>query len=243
MSALTKIINILDPQAGTIRETVLEDREPTRQLFESRRGMRPMTLREASTTAEFPVLLRDGIRAIAFDAYAGTATTWQNWVQQLPSDKQSEDWVEENMLGEFPIVHEGTPYPEIKRDIDRTLNIRNYKRGDIYTVTEEMIRFNKVGLIRMDAGLYGRRAANTREQACFSVLTTAGTNQTAYGIYTLATKTGNDTDGSLAGTYDLYWTYSKADQTGGALGEGTAGDLDPPARLHVARHDVEPAGK
>ena len=95
-------------------------------------------------------------------------------MQQLPSDKQSEDWVEENMLGEFPIVHEGTPYPEIKRDIDRTLNIRNYKRGDIYTVTEEMIRFNKVGLIRMDAGLYGRRAANTREQACFSVLTTAG---------------------------------------------------------------------
>lgn len=171
-----KIIKILDPQSQTIRETVMEDHAPVldpRPLFEAHAGRR-ITMEEASTTGEFPQLLRDGLRAIVFESYAGVRTTWQDWVLAMPSDKQSEDWIETNAVGELPIVHEGTAYPEIKRDLDRTVNIRNYKRGDILTVTEELIRFNKIAQIRFDASDAGRRAANTREQSCYTVLNTTG---------------------------------------------------------------------
>lgn len=197
MANISKIIEILDPQSGRLRETVLDHNATPaagRSLFESRRGVRPMTLQEATTTQDFPVLMRDGIRAIAFDRYTHTPTTWAEWAGVIPSDKQSEDWVEENDFGELPIVPEGTAYPEIKEDLDRTLNIRNFKRGYILTVTEEMIRFNRVGLLTLRAQKMGRSAANTREQACYSVLTTTGN-------YTRNSTTGdNDIGANTAAT-------------------------------------------
>jgi hypothetical protein len=109
-----------------------------------------------------------------YDSYAGVATTWQDIVAVEPSDKQSEDWIESNASGELPTVPEQGPYPTLKRDLDRTVNIRNYKRGIILEVTEEMIRFNKIAQIRFDASEFGRMAANTREQTVYTVLTTAG---------------------------------------------------------------------
>lgn len=176
MSLQTKLIEILDPQAGKLRETVVNESSApqTAPLFEVQAGRKQFNLMEASTTGEFPTLLRDGLKAIVYESYAGTGTTWQQWAGFTPSDKQSEDWIESNALGELPVVHENAAYPEAKRDLDRTVNIRNDKRGMILSVTEELIRFNKVPQIRFDAAEAGRVAANTREQSCFSVLTTAG---------------------------------------------------------------------
>ena len=172
---IDKIIKILDPQAGRIRETELGDQAPDLSApLLGARGGRRMTLQEAVTTADFPTLLRDGIRSIAFDSYAGVRTTWQDFTLTESSDKQSEDWVEENAIGELPVVHENTAYPEFKQDLDRTLNIRNYKRGGIIAITEEMIRFNKTNLIKRQAVHLGRSAANTREQAVMSAVSTSG---------------------------------------------------------------------
>jgi len=174
MSNLTKIIKILDPQAGRLQETILEEKPQAENLFESRFGSRRTTLMEAATTDEFPVLLRDGIRAIAYDRYMAQPTTWQRIADFAQSDKQSEDWVEENQIGEMPVVPEGTAFPAIKQDLDRTLNIRNYKRGFIFEITEELIRFNRTALVKRQSGQYGRSAANTREQSVYSVLTNTG---------------------------------------------------------------------
>lgn len=197
MTLASKIIKILDPQAGRTEETIVRESDAgpsALSLFEVQRGRRPMSLLEAATTSEFPQLLRDGIRAIAFDRYMATPVTWSQWVAVIPSDKQSEDWIEENILGEAPIVHEGTPYPEVKRDLDRTVNIRNYKRGLILAVTEEMIRFNRTNLIKREAEQLGRTHANTREQSCYTVLTTAGN-------YTRTTAAGdNDVGNNTAAT-------------------------------------------
>ena len=69
----SKIIEILDPQAGRLKETEFEHVEgdapqaSSRALFESGPARR-MTLQEASTLNEFPILLRDGIRSITFDS-------------------------------------------------------------------------------------------------------------------------------------------------------------------------------
>ena len=193
----SKIIRILDPQAGRLSESVIDENAapaPVRGLFEARPGMRQASLLEASVLNEFPVLLRDGIRSITFDSYAGTRVTWDQWVGVETSEKQSEDWVEENSIGELPVVPENGPYPEFKQDLDRTVNIRNYKRGGIIAVTEEMIRFNRTNLIKRQAQKLGRAAANTREQACYSVLTTAAN-------YTRDTTTGdNDLGPNTAAT-------------------------------------------
>src|SRR3990172_4261013 len=173
-----KIIEILDPQAGKIRETIGQHYTgpvlDVEQLFAARRNGHRITLQEASTTNEFPVILRDGIRSITFDSYARVPTTWQEWVMTMPSDKQAENWVEENDIGELPVVHEGTPFPEFKLDLDRTLEIRNQKRGGIISVTEEMIRFNRLNILKRHAEKMGRAAARPREGACYSVATTAG---------------------------------------------------------------------
>ena len=188
-----KIIEILDPQAGTIRETVgqsyagpLLDAE---QLFAARRNGHRLTLQEAATTNEFPVILRDGIRSITFDSYARVPTTWQEWVMTMPSDKQAENWVEENDIGELPVVPEGTAFPEFKLDLDRTLEIRNQKRGGIISVTEEMIKFNRLNILKRHAEKLGRSAARTREVACYSVATTAGN----YNRTTADNDIGNNT--------------------------------------------------
>jgi hypothetical protein len=174
MSTVDKIIKILDPQSGSLQETELHERPGTDlPLFEARPG-RKMTLEEASTLAEFPVLLRDGVRSIAFDRYMATPTTYQEWAAVERSDKQSEDWAEENQIGELPVIGENNPYPEFKLDLDRTVNIKNYKRGGIIAVTEEMIRFNRLNLLKRQAAQLGRAAARTREQAALSVLTATG---------------------------------------------------------------------
>lgn len=174
MSTYDKIIKILDPQAGTLHETELRPGAETNlPLFEARGG-RVMTLEEASTLNEFPVLLRDGVRSIAFNSYVAEPVTYPEWCLVERSDKQSEDWAEENQLGEFPVVGEGLPYPEFKLDLDRTVNIRNQKRGGIIAVTEEMIRFNRLMLLKQQAQMLGRQAARTREQAAMSVLNTSG---------------------------------------------------------------------
>lgn len=177
MTTNEKIIQILDPQAGTLKETVLEQQATpgleTRQLFESKNGRR-ITLQEASTTAEFPVILRDGIRSIVYSSYAAQPTTWQEFTQVMPSDKPAEDWVEESQIGELPIVHEGTLYPEFKLDLDRTIQIKNYKRGGIISVTEEMIRFNRLNILKNQADELGRSAANTRDVAVYAVVNTTG---------------------------------------------------------------------
>jgi phage major head subunit gpT-like protein len=176
MSTLGKIIKILDPQAGKLQETVLEEKPENAALFEQaiNPNGRRVSLEEASSTADFPQLLLSGVRSIAFDRYMATPTTYQAICDLLPSDKQREDWIEENALGELPIVHEGTPIPEAKQSLDRTLQIANYKRELILAVTEEMIKFNKTNLIKRQAAQLGRAAANTREQAVYSVLNTAG---------------------------------------------------------------------
>jgi hypothetical protein len=101
-------------------------------------------------------------------------TTWQLWAMSTPSDKPAEDWVEESQIGTLPVVPEGTSYPEFKLDLDRALQIKNYKHGGIITVTEEMIRFNRLNILKREAEKLGRAAALTRDTEAYAVLNATG---------------------------------------------------------------------
>ncbi len=69
----TKIIKIVDPQAGRIEEQVLETKPTVSHLTELESlGLGQFkTLQEAATTSEFPTLLLSGLKSILFDSYAG----------------------------------------------------------------------------------------------------------------------------------------------------------------------------
>src|SRR3972149_12237500 len=180
MTTNAKIINILDYQSGKIEEKTLDLRESVPasapgELFTHPDG-RHMSLMEAATitTSNFPALLRDGIRPIMFDAYNGVTPTWSQWCAEMPSNKPAEDYLEGSMVGLMPLGGEGDPYQRINLALDRTLQIVNQKRGDILSISREMVLFDRVNMINQMITDFGRGAAMTIEQDAYNALTTQG---------------------------------------------------------------------
>lgn len=169
-----KIIKIDDAQAGKITETVINTTPaPVREAFPL--GGKFRSLREAATTSEFPVLLQSGLKAILFDAYNGYQAVYPQIVNMESSDKPAEDYLEGNAFGTLPEVGEGQAYPDIDAALDRVVRIVNKKYGGIFAVTEEMVKFDKVGMIRQLPADLGRALRQTIEEQVFNALTTAGT--------------------------------------------------------------------
>lgn len=175
---LTKVIQIVDPQTGLIKETEYEhvpgNRGPQnpQPVMESLGLQKYAHLEEAANTADFPVLLRDGLKQILFNSYAELPTTYQEWVAMETSNKAEEYYVEMNRLGTLPIVPEGGPYPEVDVSVDRAIAVRNNKRGYIFAITREMIKFDRSNQMRQMAGDMGAAAKQTREEQAYAVLST-----------------------------------------------------------------------
>ncbi len=152
-------------------------REQMGAALSGSRRVRISDLMEAVTTAQMSVLLQDGLRAILFNSFAGLATTWEEFVPREPSDKEMETWLELGRLGTLQIVGEGEEYRQARPDMLPPRTVRNFKYGDILSITEEMMRFDRTGLIRQLADDQGRRAAQTIEEEVYGVALT-GSNYT-----------------------------------------------------------------
>lgn len=188
---ISKVITIEDPQAGKLKETILT---PTVRETVALQLGNYQSLREAATTSEFPALLRDGLKAILFDSYNTLPTTFDQWVRMESSNKPAEDWLELARLGTLPIVGESDPYPEAEGAVDRTVRIANNKYGMIFSITEEMIKFDRVNMIKQYPQDMGAAAKTTLEEQAYAVLTTAGN-------YTRNSTTGdNDVGANTAAT-------------------------------------------
>lgn len=199
----SKIIEITDPQAGKVKETVIDPVAEAKKLQEAEKELRERamkylgkgaSLREVATTSEFPTLLRVGLKQILFDSYNDEPSTFQEWVRAEPSDKPAEDWLEMNRLGTLPFVGEGDPYPSADVAIDRAVRIANAKFGMKFAVTEEMIKFDKSNQIRQYPTDLGQAAKQTLEATAYGVLTNANnyvrnstTNDNDVGANTAAT--------------------------------------------------------
>src|SRR5689334_1098744 len=185
----TKLIEILDPVAGQVKETNLTDHNPdgTRksrndvqdvmeniESASSRRIHRRMRLEEIAyaTTSELPSYRKMGIRPILFDAYNMVPSSYETWAGVSQSDKQEENYIEGSTIGLLPPVGEGDAYPEVDIQTDRAVRIVNQKFGGILNVTREMVLFDKVNIIRQQTEDLGRALAMTKEQNAYNVLTT-----------------------------------------------------------------------
>lgn len=189
----TKIIDILDVQSQTLRETVIDPnqavqlsertdllpypRDPFGRITVSDEMHRLASLREAGgemSTANFPDALRMGIRFDVFTAFNEAPQVWPQIARNMPSNKQQEEYKNDVGMGILPIVAEGEPYPQIAVGDGKGVTIPNHKRGGIIVVTEEMQRFDQLGKVREQAEIAGRAARLTEDQAVMDVLTTAG---------------------------------------------------------------------
>ncbi len=153
-------------------------------LSEDKQGIfRREVLQEALSTDQFPTLLREGIRAIMFDSFAGVPTTYQDLVDMIPSDKDEEVWTELERGGTLPIVAEQQAYPIARFGMTPPHRIRNFKRGEILEVTEEMLKFDKTNQIRQYAMDFGSQVAQTRESYFYQNVLT----QTSKYLQTIST--------------------------------------------------------
>ena len=191
----TKIIEITDPQAGTVKETKIEEPEKKgSRILESLGFKGARSLREVATTSEFPTLLRVGLKQILFDSYDMAPSTFQEWARAEQSDKPAENWLEMNRLGTLPFVGEGDPYPMSEAAVDRAVRIANAKYGMKFAITEEMIKFDKSNQIRQYPTDLGEAAKQTLEATAYGVLTNTAN-------YTRTTAAGdNDVGNNTAAT-------------------------------------------
>lgn len=197
----TKILDILDVQSQTIRETVIDDSNPA-ALSEAllpypRDVYGHLTIDRAKlmeaggqlSTANFPDALRMGIQTDLFSTYNEMAVTYPQFARVVSSNKQQEEYMDDSPFGLLPQVDEGQPYPEAVTSFDGGTIIKNYKRGFLVSVTEEMQKFDMVGKVRETAEMIGRAARLTEEQDVMDVLTTTGN-------YTRNSTTGDNDEGA-----------------------------------------------
>ena len=125
---------------------------------------------DALTTSQMSVLLQDGLRSIVFSSFSAEPSTWEQVAARETSNKELETWVELGRLGTLRTVGEGEAYPRVRTELLPERRIRNYKYGDILAITEEMLKFDRTGLIRQLAEDQGARAAQTIEEAVYTPL-------------------------------------------------------------------------
>jgi len=142
-----------------------------------------------ASTSNFPDLLRSGIQFDAFSSYAETPVVYPQIARMVNSNKQQEEYLKDAGIGLAPVVNEGEAYPEASLALSDGVIIKNYKRGYIVPVTEEMQMFDQVGKVRDIANMLGRAMRLTEEQAFMDVLTTAGN-------YTRNSTTGDNDGGA-----------------------------------------------
>lgn len=187
--------NATDPKGRVLREALNPYPRDARKRITVDPELAAMALKESGgtlSTANFPDLLRQGMIFDAFTGYAETPVTYPQFARVVDSSKQQEEYLKDAALGLMPVVKEGEAYPEAAVETGDSVTIKNYKRGYIISVTEEMQKFDQVGKVRDLAELQGRSARLTEEMAVMDVLTTT-TNYTR-------TSTAGDNDETAVGS-------------------------------------------
>lgn len=199
----TRVIDILDGRGNTrttdIKESaplaITEDKLPYPRDLYGNITIDPLKVsRELSeaagefSTANFPDLLRMGVTFDVFSGFNETPSVYGQLVRSIPSNKQQEEYADDNGLGLPPIVNEGQDYPIVSPSIGGGKIIKNYKRGYVIEVTEEVQKFDMWGKVRDTANQMGRALRRGRDAAVMDVLTTT----TNYNVLNLNDQGGNN---------------------------------------------------
>ena len=177
-----KIIDILDVQAGKVRETVTggiaESYNPFQELREAlmrtqiEKGLRNM--QEAFVlTPDANSLLRDGLRFIAFTSYNVTQPTFAPFVTRFSSTRPHEEYLRDGAIGLIPPTRSGAEVPRIMSQFDGGVKVENVRYAAMLEITGDDLRFDRLGIIATQSGPeLGRAVRITEEQQVYNALTT-----------------------------------------------------------------------
>lgn len=116
-------------------------------------------------------LLRSGIKTIAFEQYDGMRLTYEQLVMPETSDKPEEYYLRTSTFGRMPKYKSGAPTPEAKLRLEGNARIENHQYRQIFTITGDDIRFDRLGIIRQIARGMGQALRMTEEAEVYDVIT------------------------------------------------------------------------
>lgn len=148
-----------------------------------------VSLREAAMTTEFPSQLREDFRVIMLAGFQEVQDVLLPLFYTAQSTKKEETYAGINKMPQTDgVVREKVGYWILGTSPKTDVTIRNYKRGGIVEVTEEMIMFDKSAELSRLATELGMSVKYERYQLNTDVLTADG-NTTAASATVLLTAT------------------------------------------------------
>lgn len=175
----TTIITNIDPVAGTMKEQTIRH-DPVANLQEAvaktagEKGLSRNLLEAFVNTPDAASLLRDGIRYLAFTAFNEMPRSFGSFTSVFPSNRQHEEYLRDAGIGTLPRVQSGDEAPMLLSGFDGGVKIENYRYAGMIEVTQDDIRFDRIGKLRQVAPELGRAARMTEEAAVYAAITTTG---------------------------------------------------------------------
>ncbi len=121
-----------------------------------------------------------------------------------PSTHQSETYLKSSTFGTLPRVDELEAYPGVDAALGATVTVENHKYGGIFSVSEEMIRWDQTNIIRQKPAALGAAAKQTLEELAMVLITTTGN----YTATTSDNSVGNNYGTTTFGGAGLQLAYS-----------------------------------
>lgn len=168
----------INDQIVEFREQIIDQRadpaldyDPFAYLSENRRFR--MSLMESWVSQpDAANLLRDGIRFIAFNTYAGIPTTYEALVRSETSGRPEEEYIRDADMGTIPKAPSGQPVTFAKSGFEGAVKISNALYRVAVMITGDDIKFDRLGKIRQIAASMGRAARMTEESEFYAAITT-----------------------------------------------------------------------
>lgn len=144
-------------------------------LLESKDGkpakMRPedfslLEIFEAVPPSAFPIVTGKVLSNKIMQAYNFTPTVHQQLVENMPSNLLVDRVPGAQRTGDFTVVNPGQNYQHTGSIEEKWAQIVGQKFGKILDITEEMIKFDQIGLVLRTAGRIGEDAALFKEKLC-----------------------------------------------------------------------------
>lgn len=173
----TTIYTNIDPVAGTMQERTI-NHDPIAALQEAvyragaDKGLTSKLLEAFVNTPDAASMLRDGIKYLAFTAFANQPRSFDLFSTLFPSSRPQEEYLRDAGMGTLPKVVSGENAPLLLSGFDGGVTVKNERYAGMVEVTQDDIRFDRLGKLRQIAPELGRAARNTEEAAVYAVITT-----------------------------------------------------------------------
>lgn len=196
-----------DPIGNTEKWNFIEGKVDMRKLHAN--------LREADMESTYVQFTRAGVQQITNAWYEATPVTYTEWVTTVPSDKRTELYAPNHGVSFPGQVGEGELYPEVSQAA-MDLKLDNYKFGNQFAVSKELMMDDKSGSVQRQTGLMGQYMAILTEVLCYAKLASVANMQ--YINYQIPK---SETQPS----YEASWPWSTSLSGGGATRPSSFGVL------------------